>query len=284
MNLIYPEMALAVVLILALLLILSVRPCGKRENWLETFGQSYIAHRGFHNNGTDSPENTLLAFKKAVERGFGIEMDVQLTKDKVPVVFHDFDLKRVAGVDKRVDECTYEELQSYRVCDSSQKVPTFEEVLRSVDGAVPLIIELKAMWKHRELCSLVADLLDQYKGKFCIESFSPLAVLWFRRNRPEVIRGQLSTNHRKEGYKYSFHLESLLSCCVTNIFCKPDFVAYNLLFTNSFAMRLLRRFYKGDLAAWTVRSQQELDHAKENFKVFIFESFVPKDEDTSCSA
>ncbi len=284
MRLIYPEIFLAACLVLALLLILSVRPCGKRNGWTETFGQRYIAHRGFHNNRTDSPENTLKAFMKAVERGFGIEMDVQLTRDKVPVVFHDFDLKRVTGIDRRVDECTYEELMQYPVMSSKERIPTFEEVLRSINGEVPLIIELKAMWKHRELCSVVADILDRYKGSFCIESFSPLAVLWFKRNRPEVIRGQLSTNLRKEGHKMRFHLESLLSLCVTNSFCRPDFVAYNCLFTNSFAMKLLRRFYKGDLAAWTVRSQKELDHAKENFKVFIFENFIPADEDASQSA
>ena len=133
--------------------------------------------------------------------GYGIELDVQLTKDGVPVVFHDWDLKRAAGVDRKIRDCTFEELQSYRLFGSSQTIPAFETVLELADGRTPLIIELKAEIVHRELCEKCAVLLDRYPGEYCIESFSPLALGWFKRHRPNVLRGQLATNHRGEGLK-----------------------------------------------------------------------------------
>ena len=103
----------------------------------------YYAHRGLHDNETDAPENSMNAFKKAIDAGYGIELDVQLTKDRIPVVFHDETLKRVCGVDGRVRDYTYEELQQFRLCRSDERIPLFSDFLKLVDGKVPLIIEIK---------------------------------------------------------------------------------------------------------------------------------------------
>lgn len=174
----------------------SMLPETGRKARMQAFERQYIAHRGFHDNRSECPENSLPAFERAIQMGYGIELDVQLTKDGVPVVFHDWDLKRAAGVDRKIRDCTFEELQSYRLFGSSQTIPAFETVLELADGRTPLIIELKAEIVHRELCEKCAVLLDRYPGEYCIESFSPLALGWFKRHRPNVLRGQLATNHR----------------------------------------------------------------------------------------
>ncbi|MDE6129711.1 MAG: glycerophosphodiester phosphodiesterase, partial [Lachnospiraceae bacterium] len=101
------------------------------------------AHRGLHDNASEAPENSMEAFQKAVDAGFGIELDVQLSADKIPVVFHDFSLKRACGVEGKVADYTYEELQQFTLFDSEQRIPQFCDVLKAVDGRVPLIIEDK---------------------------------------------------------------------------------------------------------------------------------------------
>lgn len=254
-----------------------------RKDRMKAFEKQYIAHRGFHDNFSDRPENTMPAFEKAVANGYGIELDVQLTKDKIPVVIHDYDLKRAAGVDKKVEDCTYEELKRYPLFQSKETVPALCDVLRMVSGKVPLIIELKVERKFRETCELVAKLLDCYHGTYCIESFSPLALWWFKRNRPGAVRGQLATNHRREGLKTPWYVEGILTNCLLNGFCKPDFIAYNCRFTKTFPVTVLRKFYKCKMAAWTIKSQKELERHRKYFDVIIFDSFAPQEEITERS-
>ena len=112
----------------------------------------------------------------------------------------------------------FEELQSYRLFGSSQTIPAFETVLELADGRTPLIIELKAEIVHRELCEKCAVLLDRYPGEYCIESFSPLALGWFKHHRPNVLRGQLATNHRGEGLKTPVIVREMLTYCMLNGF------------------------------------------------------------------
>ena len=146
----------------------------------------YYAHRGFHGE-EGIPENSMAAFKKARESGYGIELDVQLTKDGVMVVHHDYDLKRTCGVNKKIADLTYRELCRYRLMGTRERIPRFVEVLREVDGKVPLLVELKMETCNRKLCKKVAKALDQYKGLYCMECFHPYALYWFKKNRPEVI-------------------------------------------------------------------------------------------------
>lgn len=253
----------------------SMLPETGRKARMQAFERQYIAHRGFHDNRSECPENSLPAFERAIQMGYGIELDVQLTKDGVPVVFHDWDLKRAAGVDRKIRDCTFEELQSYRLFGSSQTIPTFEAVLELTDGRTPLIIELKAEIVHRELCEKCAALLDRYPGEYCIESFSPLALGWFKHHRPNVLRGQLATNHRGEGLKTPVIVREMLTYCMLNGFCKPDFIAYNCQFSNTLPVEMLRYFYKCKMAAWTIKNQGELNRHRKQFDVFIFDSFEP---------
>ena len=131
---------LIVILVLIVLYFLAIKPRLSRQKQWAPFKGVYYAHRGLHDNESEAPENSLPAFKKAVKAGYGIELDVQLTKDRVPVVFHDFTLERACGKPGKVYEYTYEELQQFPLFQSNERIPKFEEVLKVVDGKVPLIV------------------------------------------------------------------------------------------------------------------------------------------------
>lgn len=236
------------------------------------------AHRGLHDNGSGAPENSLAAFQKAVDKGFGIELDVQLSKDNIPVVFHDYTLKRICGVEGKVCDFTYEELQQFSLCSTDQRIPRFEEVLKLVDSKVPLIVELKFESPDTSVCQAADKLLSGYGGLYCIESFNPLGVWWYRRHRKGVVRGQLSDAFRK-GSDHRGPLYFLLRNLLLNWLGKPDFVAYNHRYPNCLSRRLCRSLYHNTAVAWTVKTPQELKEAGRYFDIFIFDSFVPEGKD-----
>ena len=254
------------------------------------------AHRGLHDNSSDAPENSMAAFKKAVEAGYGIECDVQLTRDGIPVIFHDFTLKRVAryaegqaigdgplnedgtvSVPGKISNYTYEQLQQFHLLGSDEKIPKFEDFLELVDGRVPLIVELKIELKDLSVCPAVDKLLSNYKGVYCIESFNPLGVLWYRKNRPNVMRGQLSDEFHKEDPKeFNTVLYFGLTHLFFNFLTRPDFIAFNRKYPKSLSLWLNRHLYKCLTAAWTIKSQEQLDKATEDFDIYIFDSFIPE--------
>ena len=261
--------------VVAVLYLLAVMPhmAGKPDP--APFKKVLYAHRGLHDNHSSAPENSMAAFRKAVEGGYGIELDIQLTKDKVPVVFHDFTLKRVCGADGKVSDYTFEELQQFHLCGSEEKIPKFEDFLELVDGKVPLIVEFKIESMDTSLCPIADELLRKYKGLYCMESFNPLGVLWYRRNHREVMRGQLSDAfhlQKEYGGILYFALEHLL----LNFLTRPDFIAYNHKHESMLSRKLCHGLYRNTAVAWTIRSEEELARAREHFDIFIFDSFVPK--------
>ena len=268
---------LIVIVVLIVLYFLAIMPRLSRQSQWEPFLGVYYAHRGLHDNETEAPENSLPAFKKAVKAGYGIELDVQLTKDRIPVVFHDFTLERACGKPGKVYDYTYEELQQFPLFQSEERIPKFEEVLKVVKGKVPLIVEIKIEWMDSTVCAYADKLLQEYKGIYCVESFNPLALLWYRRYHNDVLRGQLSDGFLKEG-EYRGALYWLLQNLLLNWATKPDFVAYNHKYADNLSRRLCRKLYWNMAAAWTIKSQQELEAAKGEFDVFIFDSFIPEEE------
>lgn len=235
------------------------------------------AHRGLFDNKTDAPENSLPAFQKAVEAGYGIELDVQLSKDGIPVVFHDASLKRMCGVNGNVWDYPLSELKQLKLADSNATIPTFAEVLDVVGGKVPLIIEYKLDVPQTKVCRLANDLLRSYTGAYCIESFHPLALLWYRRHRPDVVRGQLCMEYWNEDKYRGNPFFFVLSYLVTNAAARPDFIAYKHSDASNLSFRLTK--HMGALAvAWTIKSQTQLEEAKKHFDLFIFDSFIPKKE------
>ena len=260
--------------LLAIAYLLLLKPNRRREGIMKPFEDSYIAHRGFFDNDK-IPENSLPAFEKAVEFGYGIELDVQLTRDGKLVVFHDESLKRMTGLKKKLTDLNFKDLKELTLLDSDISIPLLDDVLKTVDGKVPLIIEIKAHGPFIKTSEALAQRLDSYSGPFCIESFNPAVVRWFWKNRPEWARGILASNYLKAPKK-TLGQKILVTNLMFNFYCKPDFVAYNHLFKESFSLKLCKKFFSCHMAAWTIRSQEELDKASEFFSVFIFEGFRPR--------
>ena len=207
--------------------ILSAPGKAKKQQKAVFSGRNY-AHRGLHTEDKSVPENSMEAFAQAKEAGYGIELDVQLSKDGEVVVFHDDTLERVCGVDGRVDETDYDKLSELPICGTEQRIPHFGEVLQLVDGSVPLIVELKNGKRNKELCEKTYALLQDYKGDYCIESFNPMIVGWFRRNAKEVFRGQLAGPAKEYVGSVKPPLALLLSRCMLNVVSRPHFIAYHI--------------------------------------------------------
>lgn len=271
----YGLIIILVLVILILLYLGAVMPrMGKRPDYSGLMGY-YYAHRGLHDNSGPAPENSMAAFQKAVEAGYGIELDVQLTKDRIPVVFHDETLKRVCGAPGKVRDYTFRELSAFPLLKSTERIPAFRDFLQMVDGRVPLIIEIKIHEKADTVCSLADGLIRDYKGVYCVESFHPLALRWFKKHRPQVIRGQLSSNFREPGKLEPLSL-FLVHHLLLNFLGKPDFIAYDHHHKENFSRRVCQHLYRALGVAWTIRSQKELEESREDFSLFIFEGFRPK--------
>lgn len=265
------KIIIIVLLILAALYLFFICPRVFRKPDRSMLYGVHYAHRGLFDNATEAPENSLSAFKKAVEAGYGIELDVQLSKDDIPVVFHDASLRRMCGVDGKVWEYTLEELQKMKLADSNETIQTFEKVLETVGGKVPLIVEYKMDRVDTKVCVLGNQLLETYSGPYCIESFHPFAVRWYKQNRPDVVRGQLCEEFWKHSEAYKKPLYYVLAYLVFNFLTRPDFIAYNHHDAGNISRRICRKL--GALSvAYTIKSKAEYEKSKEKFDLFIFDS------------
>lgn len=203
-------------------------PGGSTKRQRAPFLGRNFAHRGLHTRDKSIPENSLPAFERAAREGYGMELDVQLSKDGEVVVFHDDTLDRVCGVHARVDEKTWAELQELRLCGTEYGIPLFSEVLKTVHGRGPLIVELKNGRRNRELCEKTYALLTGYRGEVCIESFNPLIVMWFRFHARDLVRGQLASPRKEYLDQMGNFKAFLLSRCLLNFLCRPQFIAYKI--------------------------------------------------------
>lgn len=236
----------------------------------------YYAHRGLYSNKGKSPaapENSIPAFQKAVEKGYGIELDVQLTKDGRAVIFHDESLLRMCGVDRDIRECTYEELLEYPLKNSKERIPLFQDVLALVAGKTPLIVEIKCESGNTRVCECAYECLKNYSGLYCIESFHPLAVRWFRKNLPRLMRGQLASNYYMAGER-KWYLY-LLGWLFVDVLSRPDFIAYDVKYTNTLSRRIATKCLGAVSAAWTIKTPEQLEKYRKDYDIFIFEGFEP---------
>ncbi len=229
------------------------------------FGK-YIAHRGLHSELV--PENSLTAFRLAVEKCLSIELDVRLTKDCRIVVFHDNDLMRMCGIEGKVFDYTYEQLSAFKLKNSDEKIPLLSEVLKIVDGKVPLLIELKGGAPFGELESRVE-----------VQSFNPFSVMWFRFHSPKVTRGQLISKYRK-----NIDLEYIerFICAqpfIWRFISKPQFIAADLR-SISLETAFQAVDIDADLLTWTGRGKELIETASQFSKTVIAEQF-PDDFDFS---
>ncbi len=251
----------------------AVWPNLPRRDITPLMGLDY-AHRGLWNAEAGRPENSLAAFRAAADRGYGIELDVHRTKDGHLVVHHDDSLKRMTGADIRIAESTLAQVRACRL-PNGEPVPTYDEVLDLVAGRVPMIVEIKVEGNAEALSRAVYERMQRYAGSWCMESFYPGAVKWFRVNAPEVIRGQLAFNQAGKGETRALFLRNIgIASMWQNIWGRPDFIAFEAVSERRWCLPMvLLRCMKPWFVAWTVRSQAEMDQLRDRYDLQIFEHF-----------
>ena len=262
------------IVLIAILFLLATRCRHGHEGLSALRGWSY-AHRGLHGNGV--PENSMDAFRRALEAGYGVELDVHLLSDGGLAVIHDAALVRTTGAEGVVEDLTTQQLSDYRLEGTDQRIPTFEEVLNLFAGKVPLIIELKCERNnYAALCDAVCRAMDGYKGAYCMESFDPRCIRWLYKNRPDIIRGQLSENYFAcTKAKLPGLLKFILGNHLMNFLTVPDFVAYRFKDRKSVSNFVVEKIWRAQSVTWTLRNMDEHKIAVEENRIPIFEYYMP---------
>lgn len=258
---------------LAFFLLVLIAPGHSTTQMRAPFLHRNIAHRGLHTKDKSIPENSMAAFNAAISNCYGIELDLQFTKDEQIVVFHDDTLKRVCGVDGRVDEYTYNELLQFSLCATKEKIPLFEDFLTLVSGKVPLVIELKNGPKNDLLCQKAYHILKEYQGDYCIESFHPLIIAWFKRNAPNILRGQLSAGPEEFKGQLKRYQAFGLSRLLTNFATRPHFISYHKV-KRSWLVKMVEAMGAMKVV-WTVRDTDDIPLYEKNNDMVIFEFYHP---------
>lgn len=265
---------ICVIVPVCLLLVLARRGrTGHRS--LAGLGNWSYAHRGLHGGGV--PENSMAAFRKALDAGYGIELDLHLMKDGNLAVIHDASLKRTAGVDVKIEDLTAEDLENYRLEGTEERIPLFSQVQELFESKAPMIIELKAEGgNHAALTKAACRAMEGYSGLWCMESFDPRCLWWLKQNRPDVVRGQLAENFVRNGASpLPWYLKWILSCLLQNFLTQPDFVAYKFSDRKNLSVAICRRIWGIQGVSWTLKTQEEYDAALKEGYIPIFEDFCP---------
>ena len=237
--------------------------------------QHAYAHRGLYDNKSAAPENSMPAFEAAINAGYGIELDVRETRDHVLVVHHDETLERSCGDKRRVYDVPLCDLEKFCLFESDEYIPTFDEVLEMVNGRVPLIIELKTDFYNKDLSEAVYERLKRYNGAYCVESFDPFAMRWFKKHAPDVIRGQLSFMPSiKEMPRVEKAKRVLLGYLLINFLSRPDFVAYGYKTDANISYRFVAKVFRPLLVAWTVSDMETYCELQQYYDIQIFEHFL----------
>ncbi len=240
------------------------------------FGK-YIAHRGLHGNGV--PENSMKAYELAIEKNIPIELDLRLSKDGKVVVLHDKTLKRMCGVKGLVYDLTYEELSKLRLADTDEHIPLFTEVLKFVNGRVPLLIELKRGSPVWTLEDRAYHILKSYKGPYAVQSFDPVSMMYFRFKAPHIYRGILVTK-ADEGNLFeraSSHLGVMPF--MWEPFARPDFISCDIRCVTEKRLKKAKEM-GADFFVWVARTDEQRRDAQRYAKSIISECF-PENFDLS---
>lgn len=240
---------------------------------LDTLKKFKYAHRGLYDS--QKPENSIAAFRAALEHGYGIELDIHLMKDGNLAVIHDCSLLRTTGKEGQITDLTTEDLKNYHLCGTEETIPTFRQVLELYAGKAPLIIELKSDNNVEALVDAAVKAMDGYEGPYCMESFDPRCVHVLKKKYPQIIRGQLTEDYFRTNSPLPFPLKWALKHQVLNFITLPDFVAYKYQDLNTISNTLVRKFWGVAGVTWTLKTQEEFDHAVKNGWIPIFEHFNP---------
>jgi glycerophosphoryl diester phosphodiesterase len=230
-----------------------------------------IAHRGLHTESI--PENSLGAFRNAIEADYAVELDVRLSADGVPVVFHDASLERLVGRNDTVAGLGWDDLAECTLGATDEPIPRLEDALETIAGEVPVLVEIKSEGRPGMLESSVADRIDDYGGEFAVQSFNPLTVAWFRRHRPDWSRGQLA-GFLEDVETVGRVQRAIQKRLLTNWYSRPDFIGYEHRRLPYWPVRWHRKLGTPVLA-WTIRSHEDRSRVAEYADNVIFEEIRP---------
>ena len=262
-----------ILLLLVVLYILSTMGRKGHSDLPKLRGWAY-AHRGLHGNGI--PENSMEAFRRAKDAGYGIELDIHLMKDGNLAVIHDSLLVRTTGAEGRIEDLSTGELDNYKLEGTQEKIPLFQDVLDLYAGEAPLIVELKEHKNYAALCDAACKMLDNYNGVYCLESFDPRCIYWLRKNRPDLIRGQLTENYfRGSKAKLPWYFKFVLRHQMLNFLTRPDFVAYRFSDRKTVSNTLCRKLWGMQGVTWTIKTIEDYNTAVAEGWLPIFEAFNP---------
>lgn len=248
-----------------------IMPRISKRKILRQFMQTRFAHRGYHCIEKGIPENSMKAFEAAIEKGYGIELDVHLTKDGQLVVFHDDTLERICQSTAAVRSLTLDELRQFRLSGTKEQIPLFSDVLSLIHGQVPLLVELKLPDSSLEVCEAAYKLLAGYNGPYLVQSFNTLGIRWFKLHAPEVLRGQLSSRLTKDNLKETWILKFAVENLLANFLGRPDFISYKLSDLPKLSVTLLRAILKTPAAVWTLDTEQAINKGISMYDMQIFE-------------
>lgn len=224
-----------------------------------------ISHRGIYDN-EKTFENSIEAIRKAVKKGYIVEIDIHLTKDNKLVVFHDYNTKRITKEDLVIENHTYKEINNQKIIH----IPLLEEILKIVNGKVPLLIEIKQNRKVGKLEQELVNTLNNYKGEYAIQSFNVKTIYWFKKNYPNILRGQLSSNHQKA--KIFFIKKYFLKKMLFNFLTKPNFISYNYEELTIKEIKKLKKKYI--VLGWTIKTKTEYNKYIKYYDNLICEQFI----------
>ena len=243
------------------------------EDKISWIKETPIAHRGVHTK--DIPENSLSAFENALKNNYAIELDVQFTKDKEVVVFHDENLKRMTNDTRNIEDVNYDELKNLRLDNTNEIIPTLEEVLELVDSKVAILIEIKDCKDYIELSEKTYEILKGYEGNYAIQSFNPFILEWYKNNASEVVRGQLSGTFTEGSESLNSFEKFVLKNMLLNFKSKPNYIGYDLEGIPKSKLESLRK--KGvPIIVWTVKNKEDMEKAYKYSDNITFEKFLPK--------
>ena len=243
------------------------------EDKISWIKETPIAHRGLHTK--DIPENSLSAFENALKNNYAIELDVQFTKDKEVVVFHDENLKRMTNDTRNIEDVNYDELKNLRLGNTNEIIPTLEEVLELVDSKVAILIEIKDCKDYIELSEKTYEILKGYEGNYAIQSFNPFILEWYKNNASEVIRGQLSGTFTEGSESLNSFEKFVLKNMLLNFKSKPNYIGYELEGIPKSKLESLRK--KGvPIIVWTVKNKEDMEKAYKYSDNITFENFLSK--------
>ena len=261
-----------ILIVLCLLATFLVAPRMFNKPDMSAFIDVNVAHRGYYDNEAGIPENSLSCFQAAIDKGFAIELDIQLSSDGVAFVFHDADLERMCGVQGKIWDYTAAELKEMKLLGTEETIPTFEETLALINGQVPLLVEYKMDKADNAVCAAGQAVLDEYDGAYAIQCFDPRAILWYKKNAPQVARGQLAEEFWEKEENKGKPLYLILTYMFTNVVTRPDFISYKAAHKDNIALNVCRAL-GAKTACYTVKNADELSFVNGEFDMYIFDSF-----------